>query len=352
MGFAVTLRPSGRSFEVADGKTVLVAGLAAGCNLAYSCRAGSCTTCRARILEGRVDYGKINNFCLTEAQIAEGYALLCQATPLTDLVVEAHELTLQMAKPNIVPCRVKRIDRPAPDVAVVGLRLPYNDNMLYAAGQYVDFLLEGGRRRSYSIATAPDLGGGMMDIELHIRHTPGGAFTDRVFSALKVGEVLRFEGPLGTFYLREDSDKPIILMAGGTGFAPIKAIVEYAILRRVARPITLYWGCRARGDLYMPDLPARWQETVRGFRFVPVLSEPQPGDGWTGRTGLVHRAVMDDHPDLSGHQVYASGTPAMVEAARRDFFSACRLPETEFFADSFLTEAELARPAPAERRSP
>jgi CDP-4-dehydro-6-deoxyglucose reductase, E3 len=342
MGFRVTLRPSGHEFEVADGKTVLAAALAAGRNLAYSCRAGSCTTCKARILDGRVEYGKINEFHLDAAQRASGYALLCQAVPLSDLVIEAHELTLHLSEPRLVPCRVKRIERPAPDVAVIALRLPYNDNMLFAAGQYVDFLLPDGKRRSYSIATAPDLEGSLMDIELHVRHAPGGAFTDRVFGALKVGEILRFEGPLGTFYLREDSEKPIVLLAGGTGFAPIKAMVEYALKRRIGRPMALYWGCRARRDLYMAELPARWAAETPGFRFVPVLSEPAPEDAWTGRTGLVHRTVMEDLPDLSGHQVYASGTPAMVEAARRDFARVCGLPADAFFADSFLTEAELA----------
>jgi CDP-4-dehydro-6-deoxyglucose reductase len=347
MTFRVTLRPSGHSFEVPGGKTVLTAGLSAGWNMPYSCRAGSCTTCRGRILEGRVEYGKVNDFHLSAEQRAQGYALLCQATPLSDLTVELAELSLHLAKPNIVPCRVKEIRRLAPDVALLHLRLPYNDNMLYAAGQYVDFLLKDGRRRSYSIATAPDLEGGMMDIDLHIRHTPGGAFTDHVFGALKVGEILRFEGPLGTFYLREDSDKPVILLAGGTGFAPIKAMIEFALKRQTTRPMALYWGCRRVRDLYMPDLPRRWAEAAPGFRYVPVLSEPAPEDGWTGRTGFVHRAVMEDFPDLSGHQVYAAGSPAMIEAARRDFTAQCGLPESEFFADAFLTEADQAVAAPA-----
>jgi CDP-4-dehydro-6-deoxyglucose reductase, E3 len=345
MTHRVTLQPSGRRFDVSDGKTVLTAGLEAGLNLAYSCRAGSCTTCRGKILEGKVDYGRSNDHCLTAEQRAQGYALLCQASPLSDLVVELRELQLHMQKPKLVPCRVKRIEKAAPDVAVIGLRLPYNDNMLYAAGQYVDFLLKDGRRRSYSIATAPALEGGMMDIDLHIRHYDGGAFTDHVFGGLKVGEILRFEGPLGTFYLREESDKPIVFLAGGTGFAPIKAMIEYALRRAIARPMTLYWGCRSRRDLYMDALPREWETAAASFRYVPVLSEPDAD--WTGRTGLVHRAVMADLPDLSGHQVYASGLPAMVEAARRDFIGTCGLPEDEFFADSFLTEAELAQVAPA-----
>src|SRR5262245_538222 len=163
MSFRVTLKPSGRTFEVPDGKTVLTAGLEAGLNLAYSCRAGSCTTCRGKVIEGHVDYGRSNDHCLTAEQRAQGYALLCQAAPLANLVIELRELALHMQKPKLVPCRVKKIDKVAPDVAVVDLRLPYNDNMLFAAGQYVDFLLKDGRRRSYSIATAPALDGGMME---------------------------------------------------------------------------------------------------------------------------------------------------------------------------------------------
>jgi CDP-4-dehydro-6-deoxyglucose reductase len=339
----VTLQPSGRAFEVPEGKSVLTAGLEAGLNLAYSCRAGSCTTCRGKILEGRVDYGRSNDHCLTAEQRAQGFALLCQASPLTDLVIELRELQLHMQKPKLVPCRVKKIERAAPDVAVVSLRLPYNDNMLFAAGQYVDFILKDGRRRSYSIATAPALEGGMMDIELHIRHYDGGAFTEHVFGPMKVGEILRFEGPLGTFYLREETPKPIVFLAGSTGFAPIKAMIEYALRRGVTRPMALYWGCRARRDLYMDALPRQWEASASNFRYVPVLSEPDAD--WTARAGLVHQAVMADIPDLSGYQVYASGSPAMVEAARLDFVRSCGLPEDEFFADSFLTEAELAQAA-------
>jgi CDP-4-dehydro-6-deoxyglucose reductase, E3 len=327
---------------VPDGKTVLTAGLESGLNLAYSCRAGSCTTCRGRIVEGKVDYGRSNDACLSAEQREQGFALLCQAAPLTDLVIEVQELALHMQTPKMVPCRVKKIGRVSPDVAVVDLRLPYNDNMIFAAGQYVDFILKDGRRRSYSIATAPALEGGMMDIQLHIRHHVGGAFTDHVFGSLKTGEILRFEGPLGTFYLREESDKPIVFLAGSTGFAPIKAIIEYALRRKVTRPMTLYWGCRSRRDLYLDELPHEWEKAAPNFKYVPVLSEPDAD--WAGRKGFVHLAVMADFPDLSGHQVYASGSPAMVEAARRDFRS-CGLPDDEFFADSFITEADLAQVA-------
>jgi CDP-4-dehydro-6-deoxyglucose reductase len=251
-----------------------------------------------------------------------------------------HELHgLAGIRPRKIPCRVERLDRPAPDVAVLGLRLPANENFRFVAGQYIDFLLKDGKRRSYSIANPPKPEG-VTALELHVRHTPGGLFTEQVFGTLKVRDLLRFEGPLGTFYLREESDKPIVMVASGTGFAPIKAICEYALDKKLARPITLYWGCRAKRDLYMLEAPAAWQGP--SLKFIPVLSDPTPECRWTGRTGFVHRAVMEDFPDLSGHQVYACGAPVMVEAARRDFSDKCGLPPEEFYADSFLTAADLA----------
>ena len=341
MAFRVTLQPSGHSFEVPEGKTVLTAGLDAGFNMPYSCRAATCRTCRGRITEGRVDYGFAHKAYLNEEEKAKGYALLCSAKPLSDLVIEVRELSLQGVKPKTIPCRVKRISMPAADVALLDLKLPMNENMLYSAGQHIDFLLKDGNRRSYSIATPP-ASKGVIDIQLHIRHTLGGVFTDHVFKAMRERDLLRFEGPLGTFFLREESDKPIVFVAGGTGFAPIKAMIEYAFQRGIARPMSLYWGCRARRDLYLADLPEQWARRYANFRYFPVLSEALPGDGGTGRTGLVHRAVMDDFPDLSGHQVYACGAPAMVDAARQDFVARCALREEEFFADAFLTEADLA----------
>ena len=331
--FRVTLEPSGHSYDVPPGATVLNAGLEAGWNLPYSCRAGTCRTCRGRILAGRVEHGGAHAAYLSDEHKAKGYALLCKAKPLSDLVVQVEELSLQSAKPRDVPCRVKRIRRPAPDVAILDLRLPLNENLMFAAGQFVDFVLPQDKTRSYSIATPP-AAEGVIDLELHIRHTPGGLFTDRVFSTLKEGELLRFRGPLGTFYLRDESCKPIIFLASGTGFAPIKSMIEYARRRRIDRPMTLYWGCRTRRDLYLDELARGWEP---GIRYVPVLSD----EPWSGRTGFVHRAVMADFPDLSGHQVYACGAPVMVDAARRDFTARCGLPEGEFFADSFLTEADL-----------
>lgn len=341
MAFQVTLKPSGHSFQVEAGKRILDAGLAAGYAMPYSCRAGTCRTCRGKVLEGKVGYGNtlVSSAYLPEEHKAMGLALLCSAVALTDLVIELKELSLLGIKPKVVPCRVKQLRRPSYDVAILDVKLPMNENFMFSAGQYIDFLLQDGKRRSYSIATEPRVGG-VPDLQLHIRHTPGGAFTDYVFDGMKEREVLRFEGPLGTFYLREDSNKPILMVASGTGFAPIKSMLEYALRRKIDRPMTLYWGCRAKADLYMLDLPQRWAQENPGFKFIPVLSDAIATDAWTGRSGLVHRAVMQDFPDLSAYQVYACGVPVMVEAARKDFIAQCGLPEDEFFADSFLTEAD------------
>lgn len=344
MAYRVELKPSGHSFQVEPGEPILRSGLNAGHSMPYSCQTGVCRTCRGRIVEGQVDYGMVHPTYLTDSDKAQGYALLCQASPLSDLVIEVKEVGgLENIRPQIVPCRVVKIQRPAPDVAVLTLKLPMNENMLFVAGQYVDLLLSDGKRRSYSIASAPSPDGVTM-IELHIRHMPGGLFTDHVFAKMKERELLRFEGPLGTFHLRPASGKPAVMVASGTGFAPIKAICEEVFRRGVSpeQPITLYWGCRRRIDLYELDLPTRWAAEHPGFRFVPVLSEPTAECGWSGRTGLVHQAVMADFPDMSGVEVYACGAPVMVDAARRDFTQACGLPLEAFFADSFLSEADRA----------
>jgi len=334
MTHRITLKPSGHTYEVDEGKTVLQAGLDAGFMLPYSCRAGVCRTCRGTVLEGKVDYGAVHDTYLPDSDKAKGYALLCQAKPLSDLTIEVREV--HGVRPRIIPCRVERLDMPAPDVAVTGLRLPMNENFRFLAGQYIDILMKEGRRRSYSLATRPDPGG-VTALEIHVRHTPGGAFTDHVFTKLKVRDLLRFEGPLGSFYLREESDKPMIMLASGTGFAPIRSICEYAAEKKIARPITLYWGGRLKRDLYQMDIAAAWPNV----RFVPVLSDEK----WEGRMGFVHRAVMEDFPDLSGHQVYACGAPIVVESARKDFTAQCGLPADEFYADSFLTEADKAATA-------
>lgn len=342
--YRVELQPSGNSFEVEEDNGILDAALAAGYQLPYSCRRGTCATCRCRILDGKVDYGEYLPSMLPEEMKAEGYVLLCQATALSDVRIEVEELKLQSQKPRVIPCRVRDMARPVADVAVVHLRLPQNEGFRHVSGQYIDILLANGKRRSYSIANKPSVHG-VIDIELHIRHTPGGLFTDHVFSDMKARELLRFEGPLGTFFLREDSDKPVIFLASGTGFAPIKAIIEYALSEGLTRPMKLYWGGNRPGDIYMLQEARAWAANHPNFEFVPVVSASKAEDAWDGRTGFVHRAVMEDYPDLSGHQVYACGNPLMVDAARSEFTGSCNLPEEEFFADPFVDESDLARTA-------
>jgi CDP-4-dehydro-6-deoxyglucose reductase len=239
-----------------------------------------------------------------------------------------------------LPSRVLSIARPAPDVAVLTLQLPANDPLQYRAGQYVEFILRDGSRRSYSMANAPHTQGDKPALELHIRHMPGGKFTDAVFGTMKEKDILRMEGPFGSFFLREDSSKPMVLLASGTGFAPIKAIIEEMRFKGIARSAVLYWGCRSLADLYLHAWAVEAARQMPNLTYIPVLSEPRPEDEWTGRTGFVHQAVMADLPDLSAYQVYACGAPVMVESAQRDFVALCGLPEEEFLADSFTSEAD------------
>jgi len=329
----VTLQPSGQQFQVEDGEAVLSAALRQGFVLPYSCKNGVCGSCKGKILAGTVDYGVYQQKTLTDEEKAQGKALFCQAKPLTDLVLEARTLgaakDIQIKK---LPCRVQKMERLAEDVMVLHLKLPANEKLNFLAGQYIEFLLKDGGRRSFSMANPPH---DAELIQLHVRHVAGGQFTDHVFNKMKERDILRCEGPLGTFFLREDSDKPIVFVASGTGFAPIKAVIEHALHKGIKRQMTLYWGGRRPKDLYMNDLATSWP-----FRYVPVISDALPEDNWTGRTGFVHRAVMQDIPDLSRCQVYACGVPIMVDSAKRDFIAQCKLPEEEFYADSFTTQAD------------
>jgi CDP-4-dehydro-6-deoxyglucose reductase len=332
MSLTVTLQPSGRAFTVDRDERILAAAIRQGIGLPYGCRDGACGSCKSRLLEGRVIHGAHQQKALSADEEAAGLILTCCATPQTDCVVEARAVVGAGEHPVLkLPCRVLSIERPAPDVAVVRLQLPANQNLQYRAGQYVEFILRDGARRSYSMANAP--------------HLPGGKFTDQVFSTMKEKDILRLEGPFGSFFLREDSDKPLVLLASGTGFAPIKALIEHMAHKGHTRPAVLYWGCRAKTDLYLHDWALQAARELPWLRYVPVLSEARPEDAWTGRTGFVHQAVMQDLPDLSGHQVYACGAPVMVDAAQRDFVARCALPAEEFYADSFITEADKAQGA-------
>jgi CDP-4-dehydro-6-deoxyglucose reductase len=336
---SVTIQPSGQHIEVEAGEAILAAALRQGLVLPYGCKNGACGSCKGKIVSGTVDYGVYQPKALTDAEKSAGKALFCQAKPLSDMVIEARTVgAVKGIEVKTLPCRVQKMERLADDVMVLHLKLPASERLVFLAGQYLDFLQKDGSRRSFSMACAPHDADAL---QLHVRHVAGGAFTDHVFGKMKERDILRFEGPLGTFFLREDTAKPIVLVASGTGFAPIKAIIEEALHKGISRPMSLYWGGRRPKDLYLNALAESW--AARGLlKYVPVISDALPEDLWSGRTGFVHRAVMEDFPDLSGHQVYACGVPVMVDAARKDFTASCGLPEEEFYADSFTTQADVA----------
>jgi CDP-4-dehydro-6-deoxyglucose reductase len=342
MSRKVTIKPSDHTFTCDEGETLLTAALRQGFILPYGCRNGACGACKGRILEGEVDYGNPQPYVLPDFEKKNGLALFCQARPLTELVIEAREIRgvgqLDIRK---LPCRVQEMHRAAPDVIVLKLKLPANERLQFLAGQYIDILMKDGKRRSYSMGNAPH---NDEFIELHVRNMSKGAFTEFVFSRMKEKDILRFEGPLGTFFLREDSDKPMVLVASGTGFAPIKSIIEHAFHKNTTRQMVLYWGGRRPADIYLPEIAAKWQQEHDNFTFIPVISDALPEDAWTGRTGFVHKAVMEDFPDLSGYQVYACGAPIVVESAHHDFTSQCQLPEDEFYSDAFTPSVD---PQPA-----
>ncbi|MDR2196325.1 MAG: CDP-6-deoxy-delta-3,4-glucoseen reductase [Gallionellaceae bacterium] len=327
MTFNITIEPSRHTFSAEAGETILEASLRNGYILPYGCRDGVCGACKGKVLEGVVDYGRAQSYTLTEFDKAQGKALFCCATPQSDLVIECREVSRTTDIPvKTLPCRVQKMQPLADDVMAIYLKLPANERLQFFAGQYVDIQQKDDKPRSFSLANAPH---NDEFLELHVRNIPGGAFTHHVFSEMKVRDILRIKGPLGTFYLREDSERPILLVASGTGFAPVKAIIEHALHIGVKRPMHFYWGGRKPSDLYMLDKVREWQ--AQGVKFTPVVSDVP----WEGRMGFVHQAVLDDYADLSGYDVYACGAPVVVEAAHRDFTTLRGLPETAFYSDAF-----------------
>jgi CDP-4-dehydro-6-deoxyglucose reductase len=345
-GFDITVTPSGRTFTALPGETILAAGIRAGVGLPYGCKDGACGSCKCKKLEGTVIHGEHQSKALSAEEEALGFVLTCCGVAQSAVVLESRQVTQEGAFPiKKMPARVSLMEKKSDDVMLLKLQLPANDSFTYHAGQYVEFILRDGARRSYSMANAPHtLANGL---ELHIRHMPGGKFTDHVFTAMKEKEIVRIEGPFGSFYLREDSPKPLVLLASGTGFAPLKALIEQMQFKGITRPATLYWGGRRPADLYMDA----WVKTklleMPHLRYVPVVSDAQAEDGWTGRTGFVHQAVLEDLPDLSAYQVYACGAPIVVESAKAAYTTRAQLPEEAFFADTFTSEADKAREASA-----
>ena len=344
MSFQITVFPSQRSFTAVQDETILAAAIRQGISLPYGCKDGVCGTCKCKMLSGTVVHGKHHENALNTNEQAKGLILTCCASAQSDIVLESRQVTLKSAFPiKRLPTRIQKLEKKSVDVMLVQLQLPASEVFEYHAGQYIELILKSGERRSYSLANAPHFSADSKSLSLHIRHMPGGLFTDHVFNELKEKDMYRIEGPFGSFYLREESDKPMVLLASGTGIAPIKAIIEQLQHIKSQRNVVLYWGGRRPSDLYLNDWLSEQMLNMPSLRYVPVVSDALAEDAWTGRTGWVHQAVMADFPDLSQHEVYACGAPAMVEAAQTDFISRCQLPNDAFSADAFITEAEKAK---------
>ncbi|MEZ5446512.1 MAG: CDP-6-deoxy-delta-3,4-glucoseen reductase, partial [Gammaproteobacteria bacterium] len=336
----LTMHPGAVAVTARPGETLLEAGLRAGLTLPYDCRSGGCGVCVCTVLNGRVDQGNYQPAALTEAMRARGQTLMCCATALEDVELEVDVESLSAADATQrMHGVVESMERLAPDVIRLWVTLPEARRLDFTAGQYINILLEDGAKRAFSFANPPH---DNARIELHVRLVPGGRFTTHVFERMRPGDPIEFEGPIGRFTLSE-SDRPILFIAGATGFAPIKSIVEDAFRRGIRRQMWLYWGVRERKDLYMADLAERWQREHPNFRFVPVLSDAGDDTGWQGRRGLVHEALLADHPDLAGFEVYACGSTRMVEAAVPDFLTH-GLAEQFCFSDAF-TPTPAPQPA-------
>lgn len=331
--FTVTISNSGKSFLVRQGESVLTAALRQGVMLPYSCKNGTCGSCKGLVESGEVHYPFHPPLALERSDIADGYALLCQAEPLEDLVISVREIeAIRDIQVRMLPARVQEKTRLAHNVVRLRLKLPNAQRLQFLAGQYVDALLAGGKRRAFSIASSPSHED---EIELHIRHVEGGDFTGYVFDELKEMDILRFEGPLGTFFIRNDeTERPLIMLGGGTGFAPLKAMIEHLIEEGDRREIHLYWGARTAEELYLDELPAAWAKEHEHIHYHRAISDAAPDEDVDAFRGMVHEAVLEDHTDLSSFDVYMSGPPAMIEAGKRHF-KEHGLPEERLFYDSF-----------------
>ena len=339
MSYQVTIKNSGHTFEVRPSQTVLEAAIDAGINLPYGCRNGACGSCKAKLISGKVMQNDYQSSAMTDAELAAGNALLCCAMALEDLTIECREVGgLAGIKPRILPARVAKKEQLSHDVIALHLQLPASERLQFLAGQYIEFILKDSKRRAFSIANAPH---DAEFLQLHIRVIPGGVFSAYVANEMQEKAILRLEAPFGNFFLREDSQKPIIFVAGGTGFAPVKGIIEYMLHNNIKRDIILYRGARVAEDLYLHELCEKWAEFTPHLTYISVLSEPAASDNWQGRTGLVHQAVLDDIKDLSGYQAYVCGAPGMCEVAHQTFVQQ-GLQADEFFSDAFT----FANPAP------
>jgi len=331
--FEVSITGGEKKFLVREGESILTAALRQGVMLPYSCKNGTCGSCRGSVLSGEVHYPFHPPLALERSDIAEGIALMCQAEPMENLVVKVREIeAVRDIQVRILPARVIEKTTLTDNVVRLRLKLPKAQRLQFLAGQYVEVLLSGGKRRAFSIASCPSLED---EIELHIRHVEGGGFTGYVYDELKEGDILRFEGPLGNFFVRNDDTKrPMIMMGGGTGFAPLKSMIENLLEQNDRREIHLYWGTRISEELYLDDLPAQWAREHDHIHYRRAISEPGSGPADDKFTGFVHEAVIDDFPDLAEFDVYMSGPPAMIDAAKQAFMKHS-VAERRLFYDSF-----------------
>lgn len=331
MSHSVKILPSGHTFTVDESETILDAALHQGIALSYGCRSGNCGACIGQVVEGEYYYDD-EPAGLEDEDKAQNKALFCQAKLKSDLTIEAHEIEgVKEVDIRRLPCKVAKLELLSHDVMRLYLKLADNERLQFFSGQYLDILQADNKRRSFSIANAPH---DDKLIELHIRHVDDGEYTDHVFNEMKEKEILRIEAPLGSFFLRENSERPIILMCGGTGFAPIKGILEHAFYIGFDRPMHLFWGVRSLRDLYLPELPQQWAKEHSNFKFTPVLSEPNSNDEWQGETGYVHKIVLKEFSDLKNYDVYMCGAPVLIEAGKKDFMEH-GLPEDQMFSDAF-----------------
>ncbi|MDH5764463.1 MAG: CDP-6-deoxy-delta-3,4-glucoseen reductase [Gammaproteobacteria bacterium] len=332
MSHRVSVPASGHVFTIEENETVLDAALRQGIGLPYGCRNGACGKCAGELISGKVAYEEEALKAGALELHNQGKTLFCQAMACSDLEIEVTEITeSEDIEIKTLPCRVEHMQLLTHDIMKIELKLPETERMQFLAGQYLEIILKDGKRRAFSIANAPhddDL------IELHIRHVPDGHFGDYVFQEMKEKTLLKIEGPLGSYYLREDSDRPIILVGGGTGFAPLKGMLEHAFKVGIDKPIHLFCGVRAKRDLYMDEMVKGWLAEHNNLKYTPVLSQPEAGDDWQGKTGYVHEAVVDEYPDLSGYDIYLSGPPPMIKSGMEAFYEK-GLPESQIYSDSF-----------------
>ena len=326
MTHTIAVEESDISFPCNDGETILVAAERAGYTMPYSCRKGVCASCEGFLSKGDVKQRS------KEMTGPAGKVLFCTATAKSDLTIRPRRISRHdpLARKKI-KARVFRMSRPADDVAILQLRFPASIRAKFKAGQYLRIRTPDGDERSFSMANAPQESDG---VQLHIRHVPGGAFSEKVLASLQLDDKLEVEVPFGDFHLREDNQARYVFVATGTGFAPLKSILDDMIRRRLNREVRFYWGGRSEADLYLAKTCEKWAKRYPWFTFIPVLSEANAK--WTGRRGLVHAAVLEDVPNLSDRHVYACGNPMMIEAARNEFTARAGLPSDHFYADAFI----------------